>query len=121
MANYYAITIDSEKLTHKAAADMLNYIGEHNFIRDFDYSHSHEHKGGHLFIDTRGLPYIVDILKTHNIPEADVTIEDEFTRFWNNLPEEEQETYTKEACEKAGETEAKKEIRVDYQSKFYGW
>ena len=101
MANYYVITIDSEKLTHNAAADMLKYIGEHNFIRVFDYFHSREHKGGHLFIDTRGLPYIVDILKAHNIPEADVTIEDEFTRFWNNLSEEEKATYTKEACETA--------------------
>lgn len=63
--------------------------------------------------------HIVDILKAHNIPEADVTIEDEFTRFWNNLSEEERESYAKEACEKAGGTEAKKEIRVDYQSKFY--
>ena len=103
MANYYVITIDSEKLTYNAAADMLKYIGEHNFIRDFDYSHSREHKGGHLFIDTRGFPYIIDILKAYDIPEADVTIEDEFTRFWNSLSEEERENYTKEACEKAGE------------------
>lgn len=101
MANYYVINIDSEKLTHNAAADMLKYIGEHNFIRDFNYSHSREHNGGHLFIDTRGLPYIIDILEAHNIPEADVTIEDEFTRFWNSLSEEEKAAYTKKACETA--------------------
>lgn len=105
MANYYVITIDSEKLTHNAAADMLKYIGEHNFIRDFDYSRSREHKGGHLFIDTRGLPYIVDILEAHGIPETDVTIEDEFTRFWNSLPAEEQAAYAKTACEAEGEAE----------------
>lgn len=95
------ITIDSEKLTHNAAADILKYIGEHNFIRDFDYSHSREHKGGHLFIDTHGLPYIFDILKTHNIPEADINIEDEFEHMWNNLSEEEQAAYTKKLCETA--------------------
>lgn len=123
MANYWYINIKSNNLTVKAASEILKYTGENHLIRSFDYIHGNYvdgKLGGELHMNTRGLPNIISILEKYGITEDEIKWEDEFDRFWNNLPPEEYEQICKES---QAETEAKpkKEIRVDYQSKFYGW
>lgn len=123
MANYWYINIKSNNLTVEAASEILKYTGENHLIRSFDYIHGNYvdgKLGGELHMNTRGLPNIISILEKYGITEDEIKWEDEFDRFWNNLPPEEYE----QICEEGrAETEAKpeKEIRVDYQSKFYGW
>jgi hypothetical protein len=103
LANYYAITIDSEKMKAKVAAKLLERIGEHNLIQNFSF---HD---GHMFSYTRGCPDIADILTEYNFTNEEVKIEDEFERFWNSLPPEEYEQICKEA---QAETEAESEKPV---------
>lgn len=103
MANYYAITIDSEKMKARVAAKLLERIGEHNLIRNFSFYN------GHMFSYTRGCPDIADILTEYNFTNEEVKIEDEFERFWNSLPPEEYEQICKEA---QAETEAESEKPV---------
>ena len=103
MANYYAITIDSEKMKARVAAKLLERIGEHNLIRNFSFYN------GHMFSYTRGCPDIADILTEYNFTSEEVKIEDEFERFWNSLPPEEYEQICKEA---QAETEAESEKPV---------
>lgn len=122
MANYWYINIKSNNLTVEAASEILKYTGENHLIRSFDYIHGNYvdgKLGGELHMNTRGLPNIISILEKYGITEDEIEWEDEFDRFWNNLPPEEYE----QICEEGrAETEAKPEkIRVDYQSKFYGW
>lgn len=122
MANYWYINIKSNNLTVEAASEILKYTGENHLIRSFDYIHGNYvdgKLGGELHMNTRGLPNIISILEKYGITEDEIKWEDEFERFWNNLPPEEYE----QICEEGrAETEAKSEkIQVDYQSKFYGW
>ena len=100
MADYYAITINSDKMTPKVAARLLERIGEHNLIQNFSFY------DGYMFSYTRGCPDIADILTEENFTKEEVKIEDEFERFWNILPPEEYE----QICEEGQvETEAKPE------------
>ena len=114
MANYYAITIDSEKMNAKVAAKLLERIGEHNLIQNFSFY------DGHMFSYTRGCPDIADILTEENFTKEEVKIEDEFERFWDNLPPEEYEQIYQEG-QMETKTESEKKVRVNYESKFYGW
>ena len=82
MANYYAITIDSEKMKAKVAAKLLERIGEHNLIRNFTFY------DGHMFSYTRGCPDIADILTEENFTKEEVKIEDEFERAWTAIFEQ---------------------------------
>ena len=79
MANYYAITINSDKMTPKVAARLLERIGEHNLIQNFSFY------DGYMFSYTRGCPDIADILTEENFTKEEVKIEDEFERFWTGL------------------------------------
>jgi hypothetical protein len=98
----------------KVAAKLLERIGEHNLIQNFSFY------DGHMFSYIRGCPDIADILTEANFTKEEVKIEDEFEQFWNNLSPEEYEQICKESQAET-EAESEKEIRVDYQSKFYGW
>ena len=116
MANYYAITIDSEKMNAKVAAKLLERIGEHNLIQNFSFY------DGHMFSYTRGCPNITDILTEENFTKEEVKIEDEFERFWDNLSPEEYDEICNETQTNT-EVQPKNEVKyqINYQSKFNGW
>lgn len=112
MANYYYVEINSEKLTAALAAEILAFIGKNGGVHNFNYY------DGHLDYYTRGLENISEIIRPYNFTDEEVKIEDEFERFWNNLPEEEYKRLCNEACVKTG---SGKEIQVDRQSKLSEW
>lgn len=114
MANYYYVEINSEKLTAALAAEILAFIGKNGGVNSFNYY------DGHLEYYTRGLKNISEIIRPYNFTDEEVIVEDEFERFWNSFPPEELEQICNEAQAET-EAESKKEIRVNYQSKFYGW
>ena len=82
MADYYAITINSDKMTPKVAARLLERIGEHNLIQNFSFYDSY------MFSYTRGCPDIADILTEENFTKEEVKIEDEFERAWAGIFEQ---------------------------------
>lgn len=114
MANYFYTEIHSEKLTAAIAAEILAKIGTERPINNFTYY------DGHLMCYTRGLTNISDILNSYGFTDEEVKVEDEFERFWNSLSSEELEQICNETKMET-EVESKKEVRVNYQSKFYRW
>lgn len=72
MANYYYITIKSDKMTQDIAAEIFNTLIKKNMVRYFDYDENQ------LKYSTRGLVDITDILEKNNFNVKDIIIEDEF-------------------------------------------
>lgn len=74
MANYYFVTIESEKMTQEVANEIFQAIEPKHLIREF---HFHE---GYLYYNTRGLLNISDILDKYKFNDKvdKVEVKDEF-------------------------------------------
>ena len=83
MANYYNFTIKSDKITQEVASDIFTQASTHNKITHFEFSE------GHIFMYSRGVPDVADVLEKYNITDDELSLKDEFEAFWGSLPEEE--------------------------------
>ena len=74
MANYYFVTIKSEKMTQEVANEIFQAIEPKHLIREFYF---HE---GYLYYNTRGLLDISDILNKYKFNDKvdKVEVKDEF-------------------------------------------
>ena len=88
MANYYYITIESDKMTQDVANEILQTIAPKQMIRYFNF---HE---GYLSYNTRGLENITDILETYgfNDGEDKIEVKDEFDYAYDNMTTPEEST-----------------------------
>ena len=86
MANYYYVTIKSEKINQDIANEILQEIVKSNYIRYFSF---HD---GYLHFNSRGLPDITELLTCYgfNDKEDKIEIEDEFENAYRTMmsPEE---------------------------------
>lgn len=83
MANYYNFIIKSDKITQEVASDIFTQASAHNKITHFEFSE------GHIFMYSRGVPDIADVLEKYNITDDELSLKSEFEVFWDNLSEEE--------------------------------
>lgn len=83
MANYYYVTIKSDKMTQEVASKIFQKMATSNLIRHFEFTM------GELIYNTRGLTDIEDILKEYNFTDQDIEIKDEFELVYENLIVEE--------------------------------
>lgn len=72
MANYYYVTIKSDKITQNVANEILQTIAPKNRIRNFHFVE------GELNYNTRGLTDITDILNAYGFIDEEIEIKDEF-------------------------------------------
>lgn len=72
MANYYYVTIESDKMTQEVASKIFQKMSTSNLIRHFNFIE------GHLNYNTRGLTDIVDILEEYGFTDEDIEVKDEF-------------------------------------------
>ena len=72
MANYYYVTIKSDKMTQEVAAEILQEMATKNIIRAFTY---HE---GYLYYNTRSLTDISPILERAGFIDSEIDVKDEF-------------------------------------------
>ena len=82
MANYYYVTIKSDKMTQEVASKIFQKITTLNFIRYFTFSN------GYLRYNTRGLTDIGDILEEYQFTDDDIEIKDEFQLYYEDMTEE---------------------------------
>lgn len=82
MANYYYVTIKSDKMTQEVASKIFQKITTLNFIRHFTFSN------GYLHYNTRGLTDIGDILEEYQFTDDDIEIKDEFQLYYEDMTEE---------------------------------
>ena len=74
MANYYWITIKSEKMTQKIAAEIFAELSNSNLIRAFEYS-----EGGYLHFNSRGVSTRIGrILYEYGFTDEEIEVKDEF-------------------------------------------
>ena len=85
MANYYCITIQSEKCSQEMANEILQLVSMRNRIHDFVFYE------GYIFYETRGIADISEILEKYNINENEITIEDKDNVLFQNIREQEEE------------------------------
>ena len=77
MANYYYITIKSDKMTQDIAAEIFNTLIKKSRVRYFDYDENQ------LKYSTRGLIDIQKIIDKYNISKEEIMISDEFEFIYN--------------------------------------
>lgn len=82
MANYYYITIKSDKMTQEVANQIFQEMATKNKIRSFNF---HE---GYLTYNTRGLTDITNILESVGFTDEEVEVKSEFDLAYEDLPEE---------------------------------
>ena len=84
MANFYYVTIKSNKMTQGVANEILQTLVNKCLIRHFDFSE------GYLAYNTRGLIDISDILNSYDFNDDEIEIKDEFDLVYENMmtPEE---------------------------------
>lgn len=74
MANYYYVTIKSDKMTQEIAAEIFVELSSSNLIRAFEYSGS-----GYLHFSSRGInTQIGKILEKYDFTGEEVEVKDEF-------------------------------------------
>lgn len=74
MANYYYITIKSDKMTQDIASEIFVELSSSNLIRVFEYSGS-----GYLHFNSRGVTTkIGKILEKYDFTDEEVEVKDEF-------------------------------------------
>lgn len=74
MANYYYITIKSDKMTQNIAAEIFVELSSSNLIRAFEYSGN-----GYLHFNSRGVSArIGKILEKYGFTDEEVEVKDEF-------------------------------------------
>ena len=93
MANYYYITIESEKMTQDVANEFFQTIAPKQRVRWFEFSE------GYLNYNTRGLIDITKILEAYgfNDEEDKIEVKDEFELAYENIEEDQQEELSEEA------------------------
>ena len=79
MANYYYVTIKSDKMTQEVANKIFQRLSALNLIRHFSFIE------GHLTYNTRGLTDIVDILEEYGFTDKDIEVKDEFQLAYENM------------------------------------
>ena len=100
MANYYYVTINSEKMTQEVANKILQEMATKNKIRNFVFNE------GYLRYNTRGLTDISSILNDYGIIDEEIEIKDEFQLVYETMDEphlrseKELEKYEQEAFDK---------------------
>lgn len=100
MANYYYVTIESEKMTQEVANKILQEMVNKNQIRNFVF---HE---GYLYYNTRGLTDITSILNDYEFIDEEIEIKDEFQLAYEYIEkpqprlEKELQEYEQEAFDK---------------------
>lgn len=72
MANYYYVTIKSNKMTQDVAQEIFQLMNEKCKIRYFNFCE------GQLKYNTRGLVDIINILQKYGLTDEDIIIKDEF-------------------------------------------
>jgi hypothetical protein len=82
MANYYYVTIKSEKMTQQVAAEILNRFCGTCRVRSFEFNE------GFLKFNTRGLIDITDILVNYGFNDEEIEVKDEFELFYEASTEE---------------------------------
>lgn len=84
MANYYYVTIKSDKMTQEIAGKIFLEITSKNFIRGFSFYK------GYLAYNTKGLTDITAILNEAGIVDEEIEVKDEFEFAYENAitPEE---------------------------------
>lgn len=78
MANYYYVTIKSDKMTQEVASKILQEMASKNKIRSFNF---HE---GYLTYNTRGLTDITTILNEAGFVDEEIEVKDEFDLAYEN-------------------------------------
>ena len=74
MANYYWITIKSEKMTQKNAAEIFAELSNSNLIRAFEYNES-----GYLHFNSKGVSTRIGrILYKYGFTDEEIEVKDEF-------------------------------------------
>jgi hypothetical protein len=95
MANYYYITIKSEKMTQELANKILEQISQKQLVRSFNF---HE---GYLFYNTRGLYDISELLKEYKIDtKLETLVMDEFNYGYYHMEITGQENFDLEKIKK---------------------
>lgn len=100
MANYYYVTIKSEKMTQEVANKILQEMVNKNQIRNFVF---HE---GYLHYNTRGLADIASILNDYDFIDEEIKVKDEFQLAYEHMDkahprsEKELQRYEQEAFDK---------------------
>ena len=80
MANYYYVTIKSDKMTQEIANEIFNAISEKNRVRSFDFI-----EAGVVRYNTRGLTDITEILNKYDFTDEEIEVKDEFTYAYENM------------------------------------
>lgn len=74
MANYYWITVKSDKMTQDIASKIFAELSSSNLIRVFEYN-----EGGYLHFNSRGISVrIGKILEKYGFTYEEVEVKDEF-------------------------------------------
>lgn len=95
MANYYYVTIKSDKMTQEIASKILQEMTTKNRIRSFEFF-----ERGELKYNTRGLTDISEILNEAGFTDKEVEIKDEFTYAYETMKPIEQVVKEEiEACQ----------------------
>ena len=79
MANYYYVTIKSDKMTQEVANQIFQEMATKNKIRSFNFSE------GYLAYNSRGLTDISEILDKTGFTDEEVEVKDEFTYAYENM------------------------------------
>lgn len=83
MANYYYVTIESDKMTQEVASKILQEMASKNYIRSFNFYE------GYLTYNTRGLTDITTILEEAGFVDEEIKVKDEFELAYESFTEEE--------------------------------
>lgn len=79
MANYYYVTIKSDKMNQYIANEIFQEINTNNLLRKFYF---HE---GCLSYTSRGLTNISKILEKYGFEEQEIEVKDEFDMIYKNM------------------------------------
>ena len=72
MANYYYVTIKSDKMTQEVANQIFQEMATKNKIRSFNFNE------GYLTYNTRGLTDISNILESIGFTDEEIEVKSEF-------------------------------------------
>ena len=82
MANFYYVTIESDKMTQEVASEIFLEMAKKNLIRHFDFCQ------GYLKYNTRGLTDITEILERYGFTDEEIEVKDEFQLLYETMEAE---------------------------------
>lgn len=82
MANFYYVTIESDKMTQEVASEIFSEMAKKNLIRHFDFCQ------GYLKYNTRGLTDITEILERYGFTDEEIEVKDEFQLLYETMEAE---------------------------------